>query len=62
MATVAGTATVPWWKEPTKEQWHAWWSAWLGWTLDQFDFTAFLLIIAAISQAFEVPLTEAALS
>jgi SHS family lactate transporter-like MFS transporter len=32
----------------------------LGWTLDQFDFTAFLLIMAPISQVFGVPLTEVA--
>jgi hypothetical protein len=32
----------------------------LGWTLDQFDFTAFLLIMAPISQVFCLPLTEVA--
>jgi SHS family lactate transporter-like MFS transporter len=59
-ATVVQPAIIPWWKEPTKQQWYAWWSAWLGWTLDQFDFTAFLLIMAPISQVFRVPLTEVA--
>jgi SHS family lactate transporter-like MFS transporter len=54
------TATVPWWKEPTKEQWYAWWAAWLGWTLDAFDFTVFLLIMVPISQEFGVPLSEVA--
>ncbi len=49
--------TVPWWKEPTREQWHAWIAAWLGWTLDSFDFTIFLLIMLPISQSFNVPLT-----
>jgi len=48
---------IPWWKEPTKEQWHAWVAAWLGWTLDAFDFTIFLLIMLPISQEFHVPLT-----
>ena len=48
---------VPWWKEPTKEQWLAWVAAWLGWTLDAFDFTIFLLIMLPISQEFHVPLT-----
>ena len=39
MAIARGTAaSVPWWKEPTKDQWIAWWAAWLGWTLDAFDF------------------------
>ncbi len=51
---------IPWWKEPTKEQWLAWWAAWLGWTLDAFDFTMFLLIMVAISQEFHVPLTAVA--
>jgi SHS family lactate transporter-like MFS transporter len=53
----AAAATVPWWKEPTKEQWLAWVAAWLGWTLDAFDFTIFLLIMLPISQSFHVPLT-----
>jgi SHS family lactate transporter-like MFS transporter len=48
---------VPWWKEPTKEQWYAWVAAWLGWTLDAFDFTIFLLIMLPIAQEFHVPLT-----
>ena len=48
---------MPWWKEPTKEQWYAWVAAWLGWTLDAFDFTIFLLIMLPIAQEFHVPLT-----
>jgi MFS transporter, SHS family, lactate transporter len=59
MVTVAGTAKpIPWWKEPTKDQWLAWWAAWLGWTLDAFDFTVFLLIMVPIAQEFNVPLTQ----
>src|SRR5215467_6584066 len=58
-ADLSGT-DVPWWKEPTKEQWLAWVAAWLGWTLDAFDFTMFLLIMVPISQEFHVPLTEVA--
>jgi MFS transporter, SHS family, lactate transporter len=59
MSTLAATssATVPWWKEPTREQWLAWVAAWLGWTLDAFDFTIFLVIMLPISQTFHVPLT-----
>src|SRR6478609_85835 len=58
MAIAAGAvASVPWWKEPTKDQWIAWWAAWMGWTLDAFDFTVFLLIMVPISQEFNVPLT-----
>ena len=58
MATVVQTLKpIPWWKEPTREQWHAWVAAWLGWTLDAFDFTIFLLIMLPISREFHVPLT-----
>jgi SHS family lactate transporter-like MFS transporter len=63
MSTAADTTRqIPWWKEPTKDQWIAWWAAWLGWTLDAFDFTIFLLIMVPISQEFGVPMTEVALS
>ena len=51
-------ASLPWWKEPTKDQWYAYIAAWLGWTLDAFDFTVFLLIMAPIAQEFGVPLIE----
>src|SRR5580698_5706693 len=58
MASIATTANqIPWWKEPTKDQWLAWVAAWLGWTLDAFDFTIFLMIMVPISQEFKVPLT-----
>lgn len=53
----AAASTGPWWKEPTKDQWYAYTAAWLGWTLDAFDFTIFLLIMLPISQEFGVPLT-----
>jgi SHS family lactate transporter-like MFS transporter len=59
MATESA-AKMPWWKEPTKDQWLAWIAAWLGWTLDAFDFTVFLLIMVPISQDFNVPLTAVA--
>src|SRR6202162_6082035 len=57
MAIATGTAaSIPWWKEPTKDQWIAWWAAWMGLTLDAFDFTVFLLIMVPISQEVGVPL------
>lgn len=49
---------VPWWNEPTKEQWSAFIAAWLGWTLDAFDFTIFLLIMVPIAKAFHVSLLD----
>ena len=58
MATAGESVTnIPWWKEPTRDQWYAFGAAWLGWTLDAFDFTVFLLIMVPISKAFNVPLT-----
>jgi len=39
---------VAWWREPTRDQWLAYVAAWLGWTLDAFDFTIFLLIMVPI--------------
>jgi SHS family lactate transporter-like MFS transporter len=59
MALAADIATpVAWWKEPSREQWHAWVAAWLGWVLDAFDFTIFLLIMAPIAKDIDVPLVE----
>ena len=48
---------IPWWKEPTKDQWYAYIAAWLGWTLDAFDFTVFLLIMPPIAHEFGVSMT-----
>src|SRR5215469_1079859 len=60
MTTLVETAQtpLPWWKEPTRDQWRAWVAAWLGWTLDSFDFTIFLLIMLPIAKEFNVPLTD----
>ena len=54
------TQAVAWWREPTRDQWLAWLAGWLGWTLDAFDFTMFLLLIVPITQAFGVPLVATA--
>jgi MFS transporter, SHS family, lactate transporter len=54
--SVEKDGSVPWWKEPSKDQWYAFVAAWLGWTLDAFDFTVFLLIMHPIAQAFNVSL------
>src|SRR3984957_8965145 len=59
-ANIASTLPIPWWKEPTKDQWLAWVAAWLGWTLEAFAFTIFLLLMGPISKDFGVPLTEVA--
>jgi MFS transporter, SHS family, lactate transporter len=62
MATLTATDTpVPWWKEPTRDQWYAFIAAWLGWTLDAFDFTVFLLIMHPIAATFHVSITAVTL-
>ena len=33
-AALNSSLEIPWWKEPSKEQWNAWIAAWLGWTLE----------------------------
>ena len=59
MTSTADTAgRIPWWMEPTKDQWLAWVAAWLGWTLDAFDFTIFLLLMVPIAETFKVSLVE----
>ena len=58
MANSVASGAMPWWKEPTKDQWLAYVAAWLGWTLDAFDFTIFLLIMVPIAKEFNVPITE----
>src|ERR1700738_1108241 len=57
-ASSAPASALPWWKEPTKDQWYAYCAAWMGWTLDAFDFTVFLLIMPPIAQEFGVPLID----
>jgi SHS family lactate transporter-like MFS transporter len=52
--SASASESLPWWREPTKDQWHAFVAAWLGWTLDAFDFTVFLLIMHSIAQDFSV--------
>ncbi|HTW54495.1 MAG TPA: MFS transporter [Stellaceae bacterium] len=57
-STVDTRNPIPWWREPTKDQWYAYIAAWLGWTLDAFDFTVFLLIMVPIAKEFNVSLTD----
>src|ERR1700722_988512 len=52
-----GASSLPWWKEPTKDQWYAYLAAWMGWTLDAFDFTVFLVLVVSIAKEFDASLT-----
>lgn len=45
---------LPWWKEPTRAQWSAFTAAWVGWVLDAFDTTVFLLVMHHIAKEFGV--------
>jgi len=48
------TQAMPWWKEPTRAQWAAFAAAWVGWVLDAFDFTIYLVVGLLIAQEFKV--------
>ena len=50
-------ADVAWWREPTKAQWATFSAAWIGWVLDAFDFTVFLLVMPQIAREFGVSVT-----
>lgn len=45
----------PWWKEPTRRQWAAFSAAWVGWVLDAFDFTIYIVVAHEIMKEFDVP-------
>lgn len=45
----------PWWKEPTRKQWAAFSAAWVGWVLDAFDFTIYIVVAHEIMKEFDVP-------
>jgi SHS family lactate transporter-like MFS transporter len=51
---------LPWWREPTRGQWLSLAAAWVGWVLDAFDFTIFLLVMPNIRHEFGVSRTAAA--
>ncbi len=50
MTTEAGPTR--WWTEPTRGQWATFTAAWLGWVMDAFDFTVFLLVMKQITAEF----------
>jgi len=54
------TKQLPWWREPTRAQWSAFMAAWVGWVLDAFDFTIYLLVMKDISKEFGVGVTAVA--
>ncbi len=46
------TAPTPWWREPSRGQWATFGAAGLGWVMDAFDFTVFLLVMKQITAEF----------
>ena len=56
------TSAASLWREPTRAQWLTFVAAWLGWVLDAFDFTIFLLAMPAIQKEFNVSMTATAAS
>ena len=54
------SATQPWWREPTRGQWFTFAAAWVGWVLDAFDFTIFLLVMPVMAREFHVSVTATA--
>ena len=41
-------------REPTRQQYFAYFAAWSGWVLDAFDFTIFLLVMPQIAKEYGV--------
>jgi SHS family lactate transporter-like MFS transporter len=58
--TEVDRTTLPLWREPTRGQWVSFLAAWLGWVLDAFDFTIFLLVMPRIAKDFNVTITATA--
>lgn len=58
----APAASGPWWREPDRQQWTTFGAAWLGWCLDAFDFTLFVLVMPLIAQEFGVTFVSTTLS
>ncbi len=60
MPNLGSRAELPLWREPTRGQWISFIAAWLGWVLDAFDFTVFLLVMPRIAKDFRVTITATA--
>jgi SHS family lactate transporter-like MFS transporter len=54
------TTKKSWWREPTRGQWCTFAAAWVGWVLDAFDFTIFLLVMPQMAKELGVGVTAAA--
>jgi SHS family lactate transporter-like MFS transporter len=60
MTTQVQAKPMPWWKEPTRGQWSSFAAAWVGWVLDAFDFTIYILVMSHIAKEFGVGIAAVA--
>ncbi|MCK6550566.1 MFS transporter [Myxococcota bacterium] len=54
MSAAGGDGGAPWWREPTRRQWRTFIAVVVGWILDAFDFTIFLLAMPHIAKELGV--------
>lgn len=56
LETKPQAAQMPWWKEPTRDQWQALIATWGGWCLDVFDYFLLALTLTEVTKTFGVSL------
>ena len=53
------TASLPWYRTVSREQWRAFWATFLGWVIDAFDYNILAFILIDIQKSFTVDNTLA---
>jgi len=53
------TASVPWYREISREQWRAFFATFLGWVIDAFDYNILAFVLIDIQKSFTVDKTLA---
>src|SRR4026207_776053 len=53
------TASVPWYRTVTSEQWRAFFATFLGWVIDAFDYNMLAFVLIDIQKSFTVDKTLA---